>query len=149
MPQAPDSPRTRLVVVIDDDPAIREAMSGLLRSWGYRAVTAASEDAALALLAEQDQRPDLIMSDYRLARAKVGVEAIKRLRDAFEIPALLITGEAAPVGLPEGSCNRLMHKPADPTALQTLLSQMLKCEDQTGEGRCFFNPVIAALVLPA
>lgn len=126
MPQALDSPRTRLVVVIDDDPAIREGMSGLLRSWGYRAVTAACEDAALALLAQQDQRPDLIMCDYGLARGKVGVEAIKRLRDAFEIPALLITGEAAPVGWLEGCATRyhLMHKPANPTALQTLLSQM-------------------------
>jgi CheY-like chemotaxis protein len=126
MSQAPDSPRSKLVVVIDDDPAIREAMSGLLRIWGYRVVTAASEKAALALLAQQDQRPDLIMCDYGLAGGKVGVEAIKRLRDAFEIPALLITGEAAPAGSSEGCANRyhLMHKPADPTALQALLSQM-------------------------
>lgn len=125
MLQAPDLPRTKLVIVIDDDPAIREGMSGLLRSWGYRAVTAATEDAALALLAKQDQRPDLIISDYRLAKGKVGVDVIKRLRGAFEIPALLITGEAAPAGSPEGSRYQLMHKPADPAALQSLLSKML------------------------
>src|SRR5262245_26925986 len=130
MPQISGAFKTKLVVAIDDDPAIREAMRGLLRSWGYRVVTADSESAALARL---DQRPDLIICDYGLANGKVGVDAIKQLRDAFEIPAILITGEAAPAGSPEGRASRyhLMHKPTDPMALQTLLSQMF--ENQAGE----------------
>lgn len=127
MPTAPDAPSARLVVVIDDDPMVLEGMSGLLRSWGYQVVTAATEDAALASLAEKDRRPDLIVCDYRLGGGKNGVEAIEHLRDAFEIPALIITGGVTPAAPQERrkSHYQLMHKPVDPNTLQTMLSQAL------------------------
>ena len=136
MPTAPDAPRAKLVVVIDDDLLALEAMSGLLRSWGYRVVTAASDDVALAHLAEHPERPDLIICDYRLAEGKIGTHAIQRLRDAFEIPALLITGEAAPAHPQEGRAGRydVLHKPLDPTALQALLNRVFKREDGSREG---------------
>jgi len=127
MPMAPDAPCARLVVVIDDDPMILEGMGGLLRSWGYQVVTAATEDAALASLAAQGRRPDLIVCDYRLAGSKNGVEAVEHLRDAFEIPALIITGGVAPATPQERrkSHYQLMHKPVDPNALQAMLDQVL------------------------
>jgi CheY-like chemotaxis protein len=118
------APTGKLVVVIDDDPAVLEGMSGLLRSWGYTVVPAASDEAALARLADSGRRPDLIISDYHLSEGKTGLEAIERLRGAFEIPALLITGDAAPARPQEGRAGRyhLLHKPVDPTALLALLS---------------------------
>jgi len=136
MPMAPNAPKAKLVVVIDDDPAIREGMEGLLRIWGYQVVVAASEDAALAQLAKEGRRPDLIICDYRLAEGQVGVEAIAQLRDAFEIPAVLITGGVPPKTSQESRANRyhLMHKPIDPAALQTMLSEVFKRESSPGEG---------------
>jgi CheY-like chemotaxis protein len=127
MPKAPDAPSAKLVVVIDDDPMILDGMGGLLRSWGYQVVTAATEDAALASLAEQGRRPDLIVCDYRLAGGRNGVQAVEHLRDAFEIPALIITSGVAPAHPQERRSSRyeLMHKPVDPTALQATLSQAL------------------------
>ena len=79
---APDMPSAKLVVVIDDDPMVLEGMSGLLRSWGYQVLTAATEDAALASLAAQGRRPDLIVCDYRLAGDAV-VFRPSRLRAAL------------------------------------------------------------------
>jgi CheY-like chemotaxis protein len=127
MPMAPDAPRAKLVVVIDDDPMILEGMGGLLRSWGYQVVTAATEDAALASLAGQGRRPDLIVCDYRLAGGRNGVQAVEHLREAFEIPALIITGGVAPAHPQERRLSRyeLMHKPVDPTVLHAMLSQVL------------------------
>lgn len=127
MPTAPDAPSARLVVVIDDDPMVLEGMSGLLRSWGYQVVTAATEDGALARLAEQGRRPDLIVCDYRLAGGKNGVQVVEHVRAAYEIPALIITGGVAPATAQERRATRyeLMHKPVDPNALQTMLSQAL------------------------
>jgi two-component system, sensor histidine kinase len=118
----------QLVVVIDDDPMVLDGMRGLLRSWGYRVVAAASDSAALADLAEQNQRPDLIISDYRLGGGKTGIEAIERLRHVFPIPACLITGETAPEGLlaARASGYLLLYKPVPPTALRATLSQLLK-----------------------
>jgi len=131
MPMAPDVPSAKLVVVIDDDPMVLEGMSGLLRSWGYQVVTAATEEAALASLAAQGRRPDLIVCDYRLADGRNGVQAVEQLRDAFEIPALIITGGVAPARSQERRASRyeLMHKPVDPTALHATLREALKRSD--------------------
>src|SRR3984885_4620984 len=85
---------SKLVVVIDDDQLVLEATGGLLRSWGCRVVSAESYAEAVAKLSEIGQRPDLIVCDYRLPRGPMGVDAIEMLRDAFEIPTLLISGDA-------------------------------------------------------
>src|SRR5580692_162377 len=85
---------SKLVVVIEDDPLVLEATGSLLRSWGCRVVAAESYVEAMAKLCEIGQRPDLIVCDYRLPRGPTGVDAIEMLRDAFEIPALLISGDA-------------------------------------------------------
>jgi len=134
MPTAPDVPSAKLVVVIDDDPMVLEGMSGLLRSWGYQVLTAATEDAALASLAAQGRRPDLIVCDYRLAGGRSGVQAVEQLREAYEIPALIITGGVAPARPQERRESRfeLMHKPVDPAALHETLREALKRSRGTG-----------------
>ena len=58
----------KLVMVIDDNELVRDGTRGLLKSWGCLVVTAESEDAAMAKLAEHGRRPDLIISDYHLAQ---------------------------------------------------------------------------------
>jgi two-component system, sensor histidine kinase len=113
MKTAHGASNTKLVVVIDDDPLVLEATGGLLRSWGFQVVVAESYGAALGRLSELKRRPDLIVCDYRLPRA-TGVDVIEGLRNAFEIPALLISGDAAapPSGADGGGYN-LLHKPLD------------------------------------
>jgi CheY-like chemotaxis protein len=136
MQMAQIAPAAKLVVVIDDDPAILEGMSGLLQSWGYRVVAAATEELALAKLAGHGQRPDLIICDFHLAGGKIGTQAIERLRDAFEIPALLITGGIAPdrPHVARASRYELLRKPVDATALQTMLSRALARKDVADAG---------------
>jgi CheY-like chemotaxis protein len=126
-----DSPK--LVVVIDDDPATLDGMSGLLESWGYAVVAAPSQDTALKRLGAHGQGPDLIVSDYRLAEGKLGTQAIEHLRKAFaipgfEIPALLITGDHISPHDRERCAGhyQLMRKPADTTALRAMLKQMVQ-----------------------
>jgi len=86
----------KLIVVIDDDPLVLDGMRGLLQSWGCRIVTADSDNAALARL--NDAKPDLIISDYRLAHGGNGFQAIARLNRAIaaEVPAFLISGDTGP-----------------------------------------------------
>ena len=111
----------KLVVVIDDDPLVLEATGGLLRSWGCLVVTAESYGAALAHLAEIGQRPDLIVCDYRLSEGATGIDAIAGLRSAFEIPALLISGDpSSPTSNGFGDYH-LLHKPVDATSFRAAL----------------------------
>jgi signal transduction histidine kinase len=125
-----DHVKGRLIVVIDDDPLVLEGMRGILRSWGCRVVTAASDSAALARLTEEYSQPDLIISDYRLADGKMGIEAIDCLRAALgsTVPAFLISGDTGPERLREATASGyyLLHKPVPPMALRTTLNRLLK-----------------------
>lgn len=120
----------RLVVVIDDDALVLDGMRGMLRSWGCYVVAAESDGAALASLDGDDRRPDLIISDYRLGGGDTGIEAVERLRSAFDapIPAFLISGDTAPECLNEARAHgfHLLHKPVAPMALRAMVNQMLK-----------------------
>ena len=111
----------KLVVVIDDDPLVLEATGGLLRSWGCLVVTADSYSAALMRLAKIRRRPDLIVCDYRLPEGATGVDAIEGLRSAFEIPALLISGDPSPPPNNGLVGYHLLHKPVDATTFRAAL----------------------------
>jgi signal transduction histidine kinase/DNA-binding NarL/FixJ family response regulator len=127
----------KLIVVIDDDALVLDAMRGLLRGWGCRVVTAETDGEVLTSLAGDERRPDLIISDYRLGDGATGIETIQRLRSAFRapIPAFLITGDIAPERLREARANglHLLHKPVGPMALRALLNQLLKGGSKAAE----------------
>jgi signal transduction histidine kinase/CheY-like chemotaxis protein len=118
----------KLVLIIDDDPLVLDAMRGLLQSWGCGVATAASERAALTALAG-GCAPDLIISDYRLGDGTTGFELIEHLRAAFGAPvaAFLISGDTAPERLQEASaCGYcLLHKPVLPMTLRATISHLL------------------------
>jgi signal transduction histidine kinase/CheY-like chemotaxis protein len=123
----------KLVVVIDDDALVLDGMRGILRSWGCGVVTEPSAAEALARLTELGSRPDVIISDYRLANGKTGIEAIERLRGALgaAIPAFLISGDTAPERLRDAGASgyHLLHKPVPPMALRAMLNGLLRPRD--------------------
>jgi two-component system, sensor histidine kinase len=113
----------KLVVVIDDDSLVLEATAGLLSSWGCRVVTAESYSAALDKLAGIGRRPDLIVCDYRLSEESTGIDVIQGLRSAYEIPALLISGDPVIPGNDENSDRSycLLQKPLDAARFRAAL----------------------------
>ena len=126
----PSLANDKLVLVIDDDPLVLEGMSGIFRKWGCRVITADSGSNALKAAAEQDDVPDLIISDYHLANGRTGIETIERLRGEFSapIPAFLISGDTDPATLHEAKVKgfHLLHKPVDPMALRAMFHQAVK-----------------------
>jgi two-component system, sensor histidine kinase len=113
---------SKLAIVIDDDALVLQATGGLLRSWGFEVVTAESFGEAMDRLAPERRRPDLIVCDYRLSKGATGVDAIERLRNAFEIPALLISGDgASPQSDRNSGGYRLLHKPVSADAFRAVL----------------------------
>jgi CheY-like chemotaxis protein len=107
----------------------------MLRSWGCRVITADSLEAAASALASE-QRPDLIISDYRLGDGQSGINAIAKLRESFgaTIPAFLMSGDTAPERLREAqeSGHHLLHKPVRPMRLRAMVNQMLKTPQVAG-----------------
>lgn len=84
------------VLLLEDDPAGREALAGLLRRWGCEVQACA--DLASALQVLRVDTPQLLISDYRLAEQEYGLQAIERLREAagLMLPALLISADLSP-----------------------------------------------------
>jgi signal transduction histidine kinase len=127
----------KLIVVIDDDALVLDGMSGILRSWGCRVVAAVSDTTALTLLAQIGQQPDLIISDYRLADGKSGMEAIESLRGAMgvAVPAFLISGDTAPERLRDAGASgyHLLHKPVPLMTLRAMANRLVKARDESGK----------------
>jgi CheY-like chemotaxis protein/anti-sigma regulatory factor (Ser/Thr protein kinase) len=118
-----------LLVVIDDEAAIREAMASLLQGWGYAVISAGSGEEMLTKLANHPTRPDLIISDYRLRGEETGIQAIARLQSEFNeaIPALLVTGDTAKDRLTEAQASGLvlLHKPVPNGKLRAAIVHLM------------------------
>ena len=131
---APDVLKGRLIVVIDDDTLVLDAIGGELHKWGCRVVATDTSDSALASLGAS--RPDLIISDCRLANGQSGIATIARLRAALgaNIPAFLLSGDTAPERLREAgaSGHHLLHKPVRTMRLRAMVSQLLQSSDVAG-----------------
>ncbi len=88
------------ILVVDDEPSIREVSSALLSSQGYEVRTAADGFAALVEL--RRSLPDLVISDLKMAGMN-GFELLSIIRRRFpQIPVIAISGEyngITPAGL--------------------------------------------------
>jgi len=119
--------RDAAILLVEDDPAVRRLLRQMLEGSGYRVVSAASGDEALALANAGKLEVDLVLSDYVLPGIS-GVELCVGLRGLFpELPILLMTGHAElPPGaaeLPRGA--ELLGKPFTREQLEGLLSRQL------------------------
>jgi DNA-binding response OmpR family regulator len=85
---------TARIVVVDDEPALRDAVAYSLRSEGYEVSAVADGEAALDLV-EADP-PDVVVLDVMLPGLS-GVEVCRRLREAGDIPILMLTARDAEV----------------------------------------------------
>jgi signal transduction histidine kinase/CheY-like chemotaxis protein len=127
------------IVVIDDELAIRNAMSALLTGWGYETIVVGSGDEAIRQLSNCEQRPDLIICDYRLRDGENGIRVIERLRSEYNeaIPAMLITGDTAPDRLAEAKASSLLllHKPVSNGKLRAAIVNLITKKRVSGEMR--------------
>ena len=79
--EVPPPPRgTETVLVVEDDPQLRQLTRKLLEYHGYRVLAAESADAALALAAGEAQAIDLLLTDIVLPDVN-GVELARRLQE--------------------------------------------------------------------
>lgn len=121
------------VLLVEDDAAGREALSGLLQRWGCEVWACADLQAALECLAEAT--PQLLISDYRLAANEDGLRAIERLREEAGrmLPALLISADISPEL--QDRCMpahvTLLGKPLLPARLRQALAVLLPAPEKS------------------
>jgi CheY-like chemotaxis protein len=119
-----------LILVIDDELMVQEAMSSLLKSWGSDVIVASCCAEMLERIASCPAAPDLILCDYRLPGDEDGIEVIRRLQAEFneDIPAVLITGDTAPDRLQQAHDSGfvVLSKPVANSKLRAAIGNLTK-----------------------
>lgn len=115
--------RPQRVLIVDDNPDIREFIEDLLDAAGYEAVTASNGDEALALLRER--RADIVVTDLFMPE-RDGLETIDALRREFpDVGVVAISGDRqTPGGITQylavaqvAGADRTLRKPFTAEAL--------------------------------
>jgi two-component system CheB/CheR fusion protein len=83
------------ILIVDDDPDLRDLLAQLLIEQGYRTTTAPDAKAALELIGSGDVLPDLLLSDYNLPGGVNGLQlaAVLRKSHGNAFPVIILTGD--------------------------------------------------------
>jgi putative two-component system response regulator len=124
------------ILVVEDEPHIREVLSGLLGALGYRLLLAVSAEQALD--AVNVVSPDLVLTDVHLG-AMSGIELCARLKadPRYELmPVVILTAvgdlEARVAGLAAGA-DDFFTKPVEFVELRTRLAALLRVKMLLGQ----------------
>jgi len=117
------------VLLVEDDPGVRDATRMLLAVEGYR-VTAVSSKTEALRRAREEGTPDLLITDYRLGEGELGTQVIAALRETAgtDVRAVLVTGDTSNLikqmsGEPH---LRIASKPVNAEELLALLTALLE-----------------------
>jgi two-component system KDP operon response regulator KdpE len=83
---------SNVILIVDDDPAIRDSLSKELRAAGYSTTTAA--DGGEGMSAFQSQVPDLVLTDLAMPRSD-GFELIAAIRASSRVPIIVLSVRGA------------------------------------------------------
>jgi DNA-binding response OmpR family regulator len=119
------------VLVVDDEPNIREVVSLYLRRDGHAVVSAGDGDEALRLF--QQTQPDLVVLDLMLPGLS-GLEVCRRLQANRRVPLIMLTAKGEEedriVGLGVGA-DDYMVKPFSPRELAARVEAVLRRVNET------------------
>ena len=114
------------ILIVDDDPGVREMIAEYLTENGYEALQAESGDAMRQVLATRV--PDVVLLDVRLGRED-GLTLARYLRERYNVGIIMVTaaGDVVDrvVGLEVGA-DDYIAKPFDPRELRARLRSVMR-----------------------
>ena len=114
------------ILVVDDEPSIRDVVTAYLKREGFAVTTAA--DGPAALMAARRVRPSLVVLDVMLPGLD-GIEVCRRLRAESDVPIIMLTARAEEadklVGLAIGA-DDYVTKPFSPRELVARVKVVLR-----------------------
>ena len=113
-----------LLLVAEDQPAVRELISSLLGSLGYRVIAAADGQEALAAYRRERERLRLIMLDLDLP-LRSGMECLREIREQdARIPIVVMSGsEPLEANLGPTALTQFLRKPFQLSHLSTVIAE--------------------------
>jgi len=118
----------KTVLICDDEPLIREAISYSVKKEGHEILMAA--DGGEALLFSIEKEPDLILLDVGMP-VMTGFEVCEKLRaqpngDKYKIIIITAFGQAADIEKAKKvGATQFISKPFSPRALQEVIAELL------------------------
>ena len=114
------------ILVVDDDPDIRELLEDYLGDQGYKVVALATADAFRQALTEHE--PDVVLLDVGLP-GEDGLSLARHVREHFDVGIIMVSGAGETidriVGLEVGADDYLA-KPFDPRELLARVKSVLR-----------------------
>jgi two-component system CheB/CheR fusion protein len=94
-PPVTAGPRRGSILVIEDDPDIRDLLGKFLQEEGYQPTVAAGGTDAFEMVISGHVHPDLILADYNLPDGLNGLQVATKLRvrTRRQIPVIILTGD--------------------------------------------------------
>ena len=117
------------ILIVDDEPAIRDMVDITLDLAGYKSITASN--AHEALVSVIDKRPDLVLLDWMLPGGS-GIELARRLRRdevTAEIPIIMLTAKVSEDNKVQGleaGVDDYVTKPFSPRELVARIKSVLR-----------------------
>ena len=113
-----------IILLVDDDSAVREVTASILEDAGYVVLKVGSGGAALDLL-DQDTRIDLVLLDFAMPGMS-GMEVARQIQQRLPaLPVLFVTGYADKAALGDVGEERIIRKPFINDELITKLNAAL------------------------
>jgi CheY-like chemotaxis protein len=116
-----------LILVVDDEIAIREITKGTLEAYGYRALTASDGTEAVAIYAQHKDDIKIVLTDVMMPYmdGPLTIRALKKLNPQVKIIASSGLPENMKLGEVNGSVRRFLPKPYTAEKLLTTLREVL------------------------
>ncbi len=116
------------VLVVDDDNLALRAVQSTLEDWGCIVAATQSSEEALAILAADDL-PQVLIVDYLLQKGETGLNLLSTVEAelGLRLPAIVLSGVSSRLLEQEAerSGHTLLYKPAQPARLREAIAQMV------------------------
>ncbi|MBV9131694.1 MAG: response regulator transcription factor [Chloroflexi bacterium] len=116
------------ILIVDDEPAVLDALRALVGGWGFAVSTAGSGSGALEMAARE--HPDLVILDLAMPGLD-GIEVCRRLREWSRAPIVVLSArgeEPLKVAALEAGADDYVTKPFGPDELHARIRASLRRE---------------------
>lgn len=124
------------IMIVDDEPLIRESLYEILRIDGFRAHMASSAEEALQIMGQQDV--DIVLTDMKLPQMS-GIELITRIKDVSpETEVIMITGYGSietAVEAMKGGAYDYITKPINDGEIKLIIDKIVEKKELVEENR--------------
>jgi DNA-binding response OmpR family regulator len=134
-----DAQKAKRILVVDDEPSIRDLLRVILESRGFKVIEAGNGLEALHVF--ETYQPDMVILDVMMPQMD-GMECCRRLRAITDSPILMLTAKGEDYDQVSGldcGADDYVIKPFTPMVLVARMEALLRRSDKESRARTVFG----------